>query len=193
VIIPQLEIRQQSSKIALKSVNPSIEIKKKNVKSKMNCVSGKIEIKSKDAFIKIDNYPSRYDIGFKKTYDFTRDNYRKTQKKVLEIISQYSREGDRLMEYEKKGAITELAKIKTPMRTRRELTLKSIRGPKLDISLPRQEIKHRPGRVKVDISTYTPVKVKLNWGKIKTILVQKANTEITLREQEIGRYVNRVI
>ncbi len=196
MIRSQLMIRQQPSKITLKITDHQFQIKKTDVSLSLKTIPGKLEIKNRNAVIKVDSYPSHYDLGLKKHHDLTKDIFRKTASRVLETIRQFAREGDRLMEFEKGRAIAELAKQKTPLRKRRELTLKDIRSPEIEVIPSEQKLKYRPGRVKVDTSSFRPLQIELDWGKVEVELSQQAWLEVTSKNQERlfpGKHINQVV
>jgi|SRR5690554_706660 len=191
--IPQIEINQYPAKLAIHTKRPGIDIRQKNNELKLEKVNGKLEINRENAFMKIDYYPSRYDLGIKNLHDFTGDNYRKNKAEVLEYIGEYAREGNQLMEYQKGITVAEIAREKNFREENKELVLKSLSPPDIEVEAGKLDIKHSPGKVKVGKQDFPPVRVILNRGEVRIKLARKTRIEISFKTREsnfTGQHVN---
>ncbi|MFW5985574.1 MAG: DUF6470 family protein [Halanaerobiaceae bacterium] len=89
----------------------------------------KIEITKKDAELEIDNYPSRFDLGYKNFRDRGQEFTQESQQKALKGIQKYARQGDQLMDFQNFN-VADLAKAEMETELP-EITLKYVRMPEI--------------------------------------------------------------
>ena len=115
----------------------SEELQERN-KADVDSEIGKIKIKKDTVEIKIDNYPSQYDIGYRKTLDFIKERAQKSLANGLEKIGEIARSGDKLMDfknYDVAQVVKEEEREEEP-----EIGLTHRRMPEITVKPPQIEI-----------------------------------------------------
>ena len=186
--MPRIEITQIPNKIGLDVKKPETTISKRKSNLKIQQKAGDLEINFDKSEINVDNYPARYDLGYKNYKDFSSENAQKGKQAVLSKIVKYARQGDQLMKIENGGdPIVSQAK-QNGKPTKKEVTLGWKRGPDFNVKKPNLKIEYGPNNPSVNFKKGS-VSSELNWGKVNTFLKQKAEFNIEL----IGSNINSLI
>lgn len=156
---------QQPAKLELNISDPILNIRTKQPKINLSTEPAVVEIRRIDGKMEIDQYPSRYSIGYKNMADFSRDNAQDAMQIILETIGNIAAEGDRLARIEsKENAIANIS------------SERSIQEP-LDIVWARTnspKIHFQPGRVE-----FNPIRGKLN------LTLDRGTVDLDLQRGEV--------
>src|SRR6056297_2496443 len=169
--IPQIKISQQYAKIEISTQSARQEIKQKQADLHIKQPRGKLMMKHRDVKVKINNYPSRYDLGYKNNFDFIRENAKLTKKTVMTEIAKKARQGDELMKIENKGnALQKVIKEDfTP--DEKEIGLKWIRGPKFKVVSPDLKINFKSYDTQINVKI-NPPQYKFHRGEVNIRMAQ---------------------
>ena len=185
--MPQLHIKQQSGKIGLdiKKAETIIRQKKSNLDIKQK--SGELTVKQDLVKINVDNYPPRFDLGYKNIKDELKDIKKEGQKTALKAISDYARTGDKLMDF-KKTSLAEISYNKAFKDDKKKVKLGWKRGPKIEVSSPKLKMKYNP-QFPIIRSQMNLPHINAEWGKVDIKLLQKPELDIEV----IGQHVNKTV
>jgi len=184
--IPKLNITQVPNKIGINIKEPEYEINQTKPETSIEKGKGKQQISQKNARVNVDNYPARYDLGYRNYKDFMKDFAQEGKQSMLSQIKKYANQGDQLMRIENGGKpiISQAKQENKP--SQKEIALRWKRGPKISVRENSLDINYSPQKVKSNLSR-GEVSSNLNWGKVSTYLEQKADLEINVRGNNLNR------
>ena len=184
--MPQITINQIFARIGMDIRKPEHSIKQTKPETTIEQGKGKQQINQENVKVNIDNYPARYDLGYRNYKDFMKDFAQEGQQTSLSQIKKYASQGDQLMRIENGGKpiISQAKQENKP--SQKEIALRWKRGPKISVKENSLDISYSPQKVKSNLSR-GKVNSNLNWGKVNTYLEQKADLEINVRGHNLNR------
>ena len=184
--MPQVTINQRFSKIGMDIKKPDYQINQTKPETIIEQGKGNLQVKQKNIKVNVDNYPARYDLGYRNYKDFMKDFAQKGKQSMLSQIKKYANQGDQLMRIENGGKpiISQAKQENKP--SKKEIALRWKRGPKISVRENSLDINYSPQKVKSNLSR-GKVNSNLNWGKVSTYLEQKADLEINVRGNNLNR------
>ena len=184
--MPTLDITQVSNKIGMNIKDPKTNISKQESKFEVNQQLGDMQINEDMVKVNVDNYPARYDLGYKNYKDFGKENAQKGIQISFSEIAKYARQGDQLMRIENGGnPLVSQAKAENKPENK-GVTLGWKRGPDFNVKEGNLEINYNPNKPTVNFQKGS-VRSELDWGKVSTFLRQKENFDIEVRGNNINR------
>ena len=184
--MPRVEITQIPNKVGMNIKDPKTNISKQDSKVEVSQQPGDMQINEDMVKVNVDNYPARYDLGYKNYKDFSKENAQKGKQAFLSQTAKYARQGDQLMKIENGGKpLISQAKAENKPENK-EVTLGWKRGPKFNVKKGNLEINYNPNKPDVNAQKGS-VTSELEWGKVSTFLRQKQKFGIELRGSNINR------
>jgi len=184
--VPQIGIDMQYGAIVNSIEYPTIKLKTTKTGVDIKLTPDKLTIKSRDAEVDIDPYPSWYDMGYLKINDLRKKETINNNSRLLEIIAQYVKEGNKLMKIENKGdPLVEIAKSRLKPREK-EIILKGIRGPSYQVTMAELQVQYNKSSLQVEVENQ-PVKYQFKPGKVESYLARRPRLEIYLKEEQVDR------
>ncbi|NLM96926.1 MAG: hypothetical protein GX175_04840 [Halanaerobiaceae bacterium] len=181
---PQIRIEQQHALIGLDIKKPDLKTIQGKPLLQIKREMGKLDIETDHVEINVDNYPSYYDLGYRKPADISKDIAGKGREVYLEYVKRTSINGDRLMRIEENTTISDIAVDET-FSGEKEVNLAWIRGPEIDVIKAELSMEYTPGRI-IFYSQLAQTRVDLDWGKVNVYLKQYPHIDI----QVIGGELN---
>ncbi|MEG6585000.1 DUF6470 family protein [Dendrosporobacter sp. 1207_IL3150] len=170
----QLNISQQPAKLELNISDPKLNIKTTPPKILMTTEPAVVEINRTDGKLEIDQYPCRYSIGFKNSFDLLHDAAQEGRQAALEGVGRIAAEGDRLARVEsKEDAIVNIAS-ETTIKEPYEITWARIASPNLHYEPGKVEFNPIYGKLNLDLERGT-VDLELQRGEVKGRITQYQN------------------
>ena len=186
--MPQIHIEQQPAKTGLQIKDPQMKLKQSKSTLDIKQDVGNLNIKRDVVEINVDNYPPRYDLGYKNSKDFIKDFAREGKKTARKAIGQYVRQGDQLMKIENKGKPLIKQAEQSLKPDKKEIGLRWKRGPKIKVKPHKLKVKYKPNYPSVK-SSMGAVNSNLDWGKVKVSMDQYNKLEISLTGNRLNRMV----
>jgi len=186
VNMPQITINQIFTRIGMDIRKPEHSIKQTKPETTIEQGKGKQQINQENVKVNIDNYPARYDLGYRNTKDFMKDFAQKGKQTGLSQIKKYASQGDQLMRIENNGKPLASQAKQESKSAEKEIVLRWKRGPKISIKENQLDINYKPQKVNTNFKKGN-FSSNLNWGKVNTYLEQKADLEIKLRGHNLNR------
>lgn len=169
----RLNIQTLSSNVTTRNKPDEIQIRGNQADLVLHKKDSKFSIRQKLDTVEIGNYPARRQFdNSKNVMDMTKKTSRYAESKAMKAIAQYSSDGDRMMDIERKGSkpIAEIAKRKS--QTFSKVNLDLVYYPNNSI-----DIKVRKGYIKYD---FQPGEIKTNVNKNLQIDVKKGNLNVNV-------------
>lgn len=183
--IPQLLIRTVDAKIAMDTIPARLEIRQPKAEMYQRQPHGILEIESRNVEVLIDNYPTRYDLGFRNMRDLAREWAARGRQAALKAIGQYAEDGDRLRQFHIPGNTIELIAVERAKNEPREIGLKPVRGPEFTVIPPELSIRYTAQEPELIVH---PKRPEFNYfrGDVVIKMVQYPRVEI----EWVGRQVD---
>ena len=107
-------------------------------KADVDSQKDKLKIRKDTVEIKVDNYPSQYDIGYRKTLDFIKERAQKSLANGYKKIGEIAQSGDKLMDF-KNYDIAQVVK-EEDREEELDIGLTHRRMPEITVKSPQLEI-----------------------------------------------------
>ncbi|MBZ4683470.1 MAG: hypothetical protein PWP46_1127 [Fusobacteriaceae bacterium] len=182
-----IQINTINSNIRISSTRPKMRISGQDATMNLSKTKSKFNIKTKSDTVEIHNYPADKQLYRKNPVDLQRDISSYSVQKGNQGISEYVRDGDRMMRIEnkEKNAIANISVEKTYRNGKKEINVGYF--PKEPI-----QIRVKKGYVKID---YKPYKINLDVKKNLNIDSNKGTLNIGVDRYpkvEITTYDNKI-
>jgi hypothetical protein len=186
--MPQIKIEQRTGKIGLQIKKPQQSLRQEKSTLEIHQDVGKLKIKKDVVEVNVDNYPARYDLGYKNSSDMVKQSARQGKEAVIKAIGQYSQQGDQLMRIENKGKpLVQQAKQATQA-GKKEIGLRWKRGPKINVKPHKLELDYKPNYPSIK-SSMGSVATDLERGTVKVSLDQYNKLKISLTGNRLNRLI----
>jgi len=175
--IPQLLIRTIDAKIDLHTIPAQLEIRQRKADMFQRQPPGILEIESQNVQVLIDNYPTRYDLGFRNVIDLARDYAARGRQALLNAIGRYAEQGDRLRQFHVPGNTVARIAAENAKDEPREIGLKPVRGPEFTVIPPELSIRYTAREPELVVKP-NPPEFTYTRGDVVIRMVQYPRVEI---------------
>ena len=175
--IPQIQIEQYPAKVALNFNRGDISLEQNKAEFSLEQPAAILNINISEPQLEIDNYPSRYDIGYKNYIDFTNEHTEKAQNKVLNYISRRAQQGDRLMDIHEEGhSIVDLA-VEESSTEKVEVSWEYKRLPNIVVEEGRVDTNYQAREPQLNTNP-NPPEININDSRVEVYIEQYPRLEI---------------